>query len=207
MPSALDITGLTFGRLIAIAPTDLRSGGKIVWRCTCNCGAECLAPVNHLQDGRRVSCGCAKLTGSQRLSRKARHGHYVGNQPSPTYSSWTSMRTRCLNPNAPDFMRYGGRGIVICQRWTKFENFLADMGERPAKHTLDRKDTNGHYEPENCRWATQITQDRNKRTNRVLEAFGRQQILGDWVRETGIPSKTITDRLKRGWAVERALRR
>lgn len=205
MPSALDISGKVFGRLTAVEPTEVRSGGKIVWRCLCECGESCLAAVNHLQDGRRVSCGCAKAAGTQLKVKAPRHGHYAAGRASPTYYSWTSMRTRCLNPNASDFHRYGGRGVTICAEWESFESFLADMGARPAGTTLERKDVNGPYSPENCVWATDHEQLRNKRTNRVLSAFGRSQILSDWSREYGIPKRTITDRLARGLTPEEAL--
>jgi hypothetical protein len=82
---------------------------------------------------------------------------------SPEYRSWQMMKNRCLNTNARDYAHYGGRGIKVCQRWLSFENFLADMGRRPTpKHTLDRKNSNGNYNPSNCRWATRLEQTRNR---------------------------------------------
>lgn len=103
------------------------------------------------------------------------HGHNSGTKPSPTYKSWQQMRDRCNNPNAPKYHLYGGRGIVVCERWDSapegFVNFLADMGERPEDrhpsgylvHSLDRKDVNGNYEPDNCYWATSMQQRHNRR--------------------------------------------
>jgi hypothetical protein len=174
MPRRLDISGLRYGRLTALEPTTQRSGGKIVWRCKCDCGNECLAAVNQLQDGRRISCGCAKR--GKQVNKT--HGHYVGGKPTATYRSWSSMRSRCFNPNVREFPRYGGRGITICARWDSFENFLADMGPRPAGLTLDRwPDPDGNYEPENCRWATWSQQRTNQRLTDGRRRAEREKAL------------------------------
>lgn len=93
------------------------------------------------------------------------HGHrgHDGRERSATYNSWRAMRERCTRPSHPYFEHYGGRGIKVCDRWAKFANFLADMGERPDGMTLDRRDVDGDYEPSNCRWATKIEQRWNRR--------------------------------------------
>ena len=93
------------------------------------------------------------------------HGHYGkrdGAKRSPTYNSWRSMKYRCFNPKSISFPSYGAVGITVCKRWLKFENFLADMGERPEEMTLDRINPNGNYEPNNCRWADIYTQNHNR---------------------------------------------
>lgn len=102
--------------------------------------------------------------------RRRIHGHAAGNAETPTYRNWKSMFTRCTNPNAPHFDRYGGRGVSVCERWRSFANFLEDMGERPSpRHTLDRyPDNDGNYEPGNCRWATMQQQARNRSTTRAV---------------------------------------
>lgn len=102
--------------------------------------------------------------------RMRKHGHTINYTISPTYRSWSAMLTRCLNANTPFYARYGGKGVAVCERWMKFENFLADMGERPAGTTLDRfPDRNGNYEPENCRWATRREQRLNQDRIRAVE--------------------------------------
>jgi hypothetical protein len=113
------------------------------------------------------------------------------------------MLRRCLNPNVPAFKDYGGRGIRVCDRWRKFENFLADMGPRPSDLTLDRVDNNGDYEPGNCRWATRGTQARNAR-GRLLVSYGAQVMnLIDAASQSGLPYSTVATRIHRGWPRDR----
>jgi hypothetical protein len=129
-----------------------------------------------------------------------------GYAKTPTWHAWTHMRARCRNKNARDYARYGGRGITVDPRWESFENFLADMGERPDGHSLDRIDNNGNYAPGNCRWAKEITQQNNKRSNRHLTFDGREQTVAEWARELGIkPVDKLYRRLYRGWSIEQAL--
>ena len=125
----------------------------------------------------------------------------------PTYISWCNMKTRCLNRNHVSFHDYGGRGIVICERWLRsFTNFLADMGEKPSKaHFLDRVDNDGNYEPSNCRWATNIMQARNRRSSRKITFNGETKCLAEWAEITEMPYHIIRDRLDDGWSVADAL--
>lgn len=135
------------------------------------------------------------------------HGHKGASYESPTHSSWRSMKLRCNNKNQKAFRIYGGRGIKICERWDKFENFLCDMGERPSSHHyIDRIDNNGNYCAENCRWATRIQQARNKRNNLVLVVNGRKKTVADWADEIGVKAKTIKARLRRGDSPQEAIR-
>ncbi len=132
------------------------------------------------------------------------HGHCTPKN-SPTYKSWLGMWERCENPNSPRFKDYGGRGITVCDRWEDFICFLEDMGERPRGMTIDRKDNNDGYMPDNCRWATPKEQCRNRKNNRILEHDGQQHCLSRWAEIVGIEKHTIRERLKRGWSVARAL--
>jgi hypothetical protein len=116
------------------------------------------------------------------------------------------MLRRCLTPSDTAYARYGGRGITVCERWRRFENFLSDMGECPEGLTLDRIDNAGGYAPENCRWADRVTQGRNKSNNRVLEFKGKKQTLAAWAEELSISDRLLTARLNRlGWSVFQAL--
>ena len=115
------------------------------------------------------------------------------------------MRNRCENQGDKDFPQYGGRGIYVCERWLKFENFHADMGAVPPGRTLDRIDNSGPYAPGNCRWATPAEQTANKRSSRTLTLNGRTMRLKEWAAASGIAYETIASRMRQGWSVERTL--
>jgi hypothetical protein len=123
----------------------------------------------------------------------------------PTWVKWRGMRARCLNPRTPGYAHYGGRGITVCERWDDFAAFRTDMGDSPPGMTLDRIDTNGNYEPGNCRWATPTTQTRNRRSTRMLTHRGETRPFAEWAEMHGIRQDTLDMRLRRGWDVERAL--
>lgn len=125
---------------------------------------------------------------------------------SPEYGAWKSMWDRCRNPNVRNYPNYGGRGITVCQRWRDFANFYADIGQRPSpEHSLERNDTNGNYEPGNCRWATKIEQQNNIRSNVNLTFEGRTLSVSAWARELGINRQMLRGRIDSGWGVAEAL--
>lgn len=133
-----------------------------------------------------------------------------GNNPTVEYATWAGVKARCLNPNRPGYKDYGGRGIRICERWkNSYLAFLEDMGRKPStKHSLDRIDNNGNYEPGNCRWATDVEQRTNKRrmNTRYITFNGERKTLTEWSIKTGIKLTTLITRLDSyGWAVDRAL--
>lgn len=123
------------------------------------------------------------------------------------YRAWSDMLTRVRNPRFKDWKLYGGRGITVCNRWLAFSNFFADMGEKPTpKHSLDRKDSDGNYEPGNCRWATAKEQARNwKHRNRRIEFRGENLLLLEWAERIGISRESLRDRINSGWSIEKAL--
>ena len=128
---------------------------------------------------------------------------------SPEHRSWLSMMTRCVwsGPERPDYHLYQGKGITVCERWLEFVNFLADMGPKPTlKHSIDRIDSDGNYEPGNCRWADPKQQARNwKRRNRIIAFQGESLTIGEWADRIGIARESLRDRLEIGWPIERAL--
>ena len=140
------------------------------------------------------------------------HGHGgnsdIGLRPSYTYYTWIHIKRRCYNPRSKAYSRYGGKGITVCDRWiNSFENFLADMGEKPSrKHSIDRINNSLGYFPENCRWATQKQQCRNQSTNRYFFHEGENLTLAEWSERKNINRGTITTRIDRyGWSIEKAL--
>lgn len=123
-----------------------------------------------------------------------------------SYSAWNHMRDRCHNPKHPKFKYYGGRGVTICERWDSFPLFALDMGPRPTKkHTLDRIESNGNYEPGNCRWATMFEQNQNRRNMHYIERNGKRYTLTEFAKTLGVHSSVILNRLSRGWTMEKAL--
>ena len=152
-----DLIGQRFGRLTVLLPVWFIKRRQKAWLCSCDCGSATVVLTGSLRRGCTKSCGCLQReqAGTQRLTHGQRH--------SRTYESWKHMKSRCSNPNYQYFASYGGRGIAVCERWEKFENFLADMGERPPGKSLDRIDNEKGYCPENCRWATHSEQMKNRR--------------------------------------------
>lgn len=157
-----DLTWKKFERLLVIkAESASNSKRNIVWKCLCDCGKETNATGSELRGLHKRSCGCLHSDVLAQMSTK--HGHAKAKNLSPTYVSWASMQTRCTNENSRNFKHYGGRGISVCDRWKSFENFLADMGERPDGMSIDRIDVDGNYEPSNCKWSNQSEQVKNQR--------------------------------------------
>lgn len=179
-------SGSVFGRLKVIGPIAV-SSGESKSLCVCECGKEVAARNEKLLGGRKKSCGCLQGT---------RHIH--GMSSHPCYPTWEQMRQRCSNPNAVNYDIYGSKGICVCDRWEDFTLFMEDMGPRPDGYTIERNDSNGHYEPSNCRWATRTEQNNNTSRNRHVTIGDRTMTVSQWARETGLHKSTITARLNRG---------
>jgi len=144
----LELAGQRFGKLLVVKEIEKRESEHILWECTCDCGNEIIVCGNSLRRGHTKSCGCL-----------GKHGMYG----TPTYRTWLHMIQRCNNSNSDGYRYYGARGITICERWLKFENFFKDMGERPEGLTIERVNNNEGYCLDNCKWATLAEQGKNKR--------------------------------------------
>jgi hypothetical protein len=191
-PNFKDLSGRTFGKWTILREVS-HANGKVRWLCRCKCGKECAVRSNHLLSG--ASDGCVSC------SHRAH-----GMSKKPEYNSWCLMRQRCANPKHRSRHRYGGRGIQVCARWASFEAFYEDMGPKPSQHhSIERKDNDGDYEPENCIWATRKQQQRNKSGNRMLTFNGETRCVSEWAELVGIHHNTLRSRLRLGWNVERVL--
>lgn len=194
-----NIAGQRFGRLTVVQMSPERTPhGAVKWDVKCDCGTEKSVVGLSLKRGVTTSCGCAHK--EQLAARSTKHG----GSRSAEYSTWCGMLNRCRNANGEDFHHYGGRGITVCDRWTDFANFMADMGPKPTpKHSIERSDVDGHYEPGNCRWATQHEQVRNLRKN--IRIPGNPELLLDSARAKGMNQGTLYSRVgKLGWSREEA---
>lgn len=190
--------GTRFARWLTIGEPFHKGSGRKIYhvKCRCDCGTERDVDCTNLRQAQTKSCGCYDL------ELKTPHGK----TNTPIWTSWQHMMTRCANPNNEGFADYGGRGIKVCERWSDFRNFMADMGERPPGTSLDRIDVNGHYEPGNCRWATRYQQSANVRRTTYVEWRGEKRLLIELAREFGIPYSTIRKRyLKLKWPIEKCL--
>lgn len=191
----LDLVGKRFGRLLAES-----YAGKSKWKCLCDCGAVIEVCRSNLITGTTESCGC--LHREQLGNRVRSHGM----TKTPTYVAWCNMKGRCLNPKQTGYENYGGRGIKVCDRWlNSFENFLADMGERPEGMSLDRDDTDGNYEPGNCRWVPWVKQMNNQRKTIRITHEGRTMSMSEWAAELDIKPSKIRGRLRAGKSAAEAL--
>jgi hypothetical protein len=178
-----------------------------MWRAVCDCGE--VVEILDSNFARQTSCGCKRFSAESRaaVSRKFKtHGHSSGGHLSPEYMTWQSMIGRCTRPDVDGYHRYGGRGITVCERWRVFANFAADMGDRPFGTTLDRINTDGDYEPGNCRWATLEEQQNNRCNNVRVEIDGVTKTATQWARFAGLSDACVYSRLKAGKSGRELLR-
>lgn len=201
-PRFKNLEGQMFGRWTVIAYAGRSKNKHSLWDCICDCGTKKTVFGLHIVRGSSKSCGCL----SSEVVTKRNSSHGLIN--TPEYHAWRGIKQRCNYKNSNSYINYGGRGIKVCDRWeNSFENFLADMGNRPSqKHSIDRIDNDGNYEPSNCRWATRTEQNRNTRQNRLLTFQGKTQCVSEWADELEIPAMAIRNRLHSGCDTKESLR-
>lgn len=192
-----DITGYRFGRLVILREDVGNTKSGRHWMCQCDCGRTSVASTENLNRGHTRSCGCLW---SETLTTH-------GKSTTPEYVAWANMIQRCNNPANPNFKYYGDRGVTVCAPWVdSFDNFYADMGERPGTdHSIERRDVNGNYEPDNCYWATPLVQANNKRSNVRQELGNVSLTIAQLSNQSEVDYQTIRERLKRGIPVEEAI--
>ena len=196
-----DLKGRVFGRLTVLSSYS-DSYKNVIWVSKCVCGGVNRTSRSHLEKGRVKSCGCwmKQVVGDTHRTH--------GESRTRVYKTWMLMRQRCENSKNKDYARYGGRGITVCSRWKRFENFRDDMGPIPSGYaSIERRNNNKNYEPSNCFWATNPkVQARNRRSNRRLSYKGKELLETEWAEFLGIKKSTLCNRLNiLGWSIEKAL--
>lgn len=208
-PNVINLVGQKFNRWTVIRRVKSAKSNYILWECICECGEKRALPGYTLRKGRSKSCGCLA-----RENVKKRNHKKHGCSNTKIYNTWRNMIDRCSNPKDHNFNNYGGRGIKVCDRWLKFENFYIDMIESYMKHiekygekdtSIDRMNVNGDYTLSNCRWATPKEQAANRRSNHLITYKGQTKTLAEWSEKFNMLGSTINERLRRGWPIEKAL--
>jgi hypothetical protein len=206
----IDLSGQQFERWTVVNEGQRRyrpsrTRGVRTWNCVCECGTTANIEQPSLTSGNSRSCGC--LERELTIQRNYKHGCAKRKAVIPEYDIWCGIIKRTENPNAVSYPNYGGRGIKMSPQWrNSFEQFYADMGKRPTpEHELERRNNNGPYAKDNCRWATHTEQAHNKRNNRWITFNGETLCWSDWGRRLGTSAGTIQGRIKLGWSVEQAV--
>ncbi len=198
MPNIIDLTGKRFSRLVAISYE--RKGKRTFWLCRCDCGESHTVETYGLRRGNTKSCGCWNR------ERASKENRTHGESNTQLYRVYRTMIDRCEREKNRAYSGYGGRGIKVCKRWREsFEAFKIDMGPRPFRHTIERINNDGNYEPSNCKWATYKEQAANRRNHGghhgyvMHEHNGKRMPMKDWVAEVGVPEVTIRKRMRSGY--------
>lgn len=192
------LVGKRVGKLVVVALSNEKHRRALWWICQCDCGNTTKIQTAKLNHERVFSCGCLMEESREKLGLTFKHG--LTN--TRTYRIWKGMRSRCLNKNYHSYQDYGARGITICAQWNDYQNFLTDMGIAPNGMSIERKNNEGHYSPDNCIWATPRQQARNTRRNIVIEFRGERKTLIEWAENCDIKYATLKQRYKAGWNIE-----
>lgn len=209
MIKSKNLTGQRFGRITVIERANdyisPKGCHRPMWLCRCDCGNEVVIDPSKLKSEHTQSCGCLKNEKARERLKKHGMSH------TKTHQEWIGIRQRCLNPNCKDYKDYGARGITMCDRWRdSFEAFYEDVSKlkhfEEKEYTLNRIDNDGNYEPNNVEWASAITQQNNKRSNRLITYEGKTQTVAQWAREMNMSYSKLINRIYLGWSIEKALK-
>lgn len=196
MGKFIDLTGKKFHRLTVIGRSPAIKP-RIHWICVCECGVTKDVSGSDLQANHAKSCGCFNAENRRTKATTHGRGHGEASRRDKTYLAWLNMRRRCENPSAKGYSNYGGRGIKVCERWMKFENFLEDLGPSSDGLSLERLDVDGDYTPSNCAWASIEAQSNNKRTTLVVKVDGERMSAMQAARLLKAPYEKVR------WAIHR----
>lgn len=188
MPSILDIAGKRFGRLVVVSRAPVANARNAMWLCQCDCGNTTVGAAANLGKT-KLSCGCLAKETAANLLRGNTIARTHNLTLSPEYRAWSKLKMRCYCKTNPKYPLYGARGISVCDRWRdSFEAFYSDMGPRPSsKHSIERKNNDGDYEPSNCVWAPPIVQARNNRQNTRVTIDGQTFCISEWIEKLRVP--------------------
>lgn len=203
MPPFKDIAGKKFSLLTVVSREMNGACGAIRWKCICDCGGETVSFGSGLRAGRVTNCGCKRKI----AMREGRFALTHGMDGTKEHYAWLSMKQRCYNEKCEQYKNYGAKGVIVCDRWlNSFSNFFSDVGRAPSKkHSIDRIDCYGNYEPGNVRWATMKTQQQNRRNNYYIEYNGEIKSLAEWCDVFQLGYSLVWQRInKLNWTVERA---
>ncbi|MCF7995219.1 MAG: hypothetical protein K9L88_10310 [Chromatiaceae bacterium] len=191
MPQPIDLTGERFGRLVVLSESESLDKRK-AWLCRCDCGNEKTLSSKQLRHDKVRSCGCLRKETSAETAAARKKSE--AKRRDPLYNRWLCMLQRCSNPKNPSYHNYGGRGVKVCEAWREsFDAFLEDIGQPPTlKHTIERINNDGDYEPENCRWALRDEQLRNQRVNILITVNEDTLTAKDWAAKTGVSYQKLT---------------
>lgn len=198
---AKNYVGISHGSLQITEKLGVDSRKEIIYKAICTCGCKTnttfrASQIKTLLERPVKKCVNHKTNLSELTYKSSTHR---------LYAIWSGMHNRCYNGNNPEYPRYGGRGVQVCDRWFELENFVEDMGVPNGRMSIDRIDNNGNYCPENCKWSTAEEQARNRRSNKVLDYLGKSQTMIEWCEELNLDYNSVQLRIQRSWSVERAL--
>lgn len=206
MSRLIDLTGQRFGRLTVVSRAENTKNGHPRWLCRCDCGSSSIVVGKDLRSGHTESCGCLQKERTSKSNQKLKN---YGEAETRLYKIWLSMKQRTTNKNAKAYKNYGARGIVVCKEWKDDYQVFKEWALLNGYHnylTIERRDNEKGYFPQNCTWIVKSEQPKNRRSNNYITYNGETKTLSEWARLSGIQREVLRDRINNyGWSIEKAL--